>query len=278
VNNASAQDQLVSVIISAYKRHDYLAVTLRSILAQTHANLEVLVVADGHDPLIESLVRDLEDPRVGYYFTEHAGFPAVPRNEGLRRATGQLLAFCDDDDLWDATKLEVQIPVLLAGNYGMCTSDFRYVDQDGQALPDEDWHAKYFGEIDWKMLFHSMGFVCNAAVLFSREVYERVGELNEDPQLRAHEDTEYWLRVLHAANGYFIPQQLVSYRVHQGSIQKNSAWRVFQSRVVFHRSLRRTLPITHNDYWRKYAKLWFHLLCDGWSPAKRLLKRMQSRG
>ena len=102
---SDSSDKLVSVVIPTYKRYAYLDLTLKSILAQTHGNLEVLVVADGDDGETKEIVENQKDPRARYLYVNHAGFPAVPRNKGLRQAKGDLLAFCDDDDLWYPTKL-----------------------------------------------------------------------------------------------------------------------------------------------------------------------------
>lgn len=272
-----SSDTLVSVVIPTFKRQAFLHLTLKSVLAQTHSNLEVLVVADGDDAETKQVVESQADPRARYLSVSHAGFPAVPRNEGLRHSSGDLLAFCDDDDLWYPTKLEQQIPILESGEYGMCTTDYDYIDQNGTLLNKVNYYHKYYGPIDWRTFFPSMGFICNAAGLFTRDVYKRVGGLNEDPKLRAYEDFEYWMRVLFECKGYFIDRKLVSYRLHQGSIQKNSPWKVFQNRLTLHRSLRKTLVIPRTVYARKIVKLCIHCLFDQYPASQRLLRRLQGR-
>jgi teichuronic acid biosynthesis glycosyltransferase TuaG len=129
--NSPATTPLVSVIVPTYQRQDYLIITLKSILAQSHRRLEVLVVSDGDDDETAAAVHSLDDSRAKYLFTDHAGFPAVPRNKGLRHAQGELLAFCDDDDVWYPTKLTQQIPVLADNRFGMCTTDYEFIDPDG---------------------------------------------------------------------------------------------------------------------------------------------------
>ena len=272
-----SSDKLVSVVIPTYKRYSFLDLTLKSIRVQTHANVEVLVVADGDDAETKQVVENQEDPRVRYLYKSHAGFPAVPRNEGLRQSKGDLLAFCDDDDLWYPTKLEEQIPVLLSGEYGMCTTDYDYIDENGTLLSDVNYYGKYYGPIDWKTFFPSMGFICNAAGLFTRDIYERVGGVNEDPKLRAHEDFEYWMRVLYECKGYFINRKLVSYRVHQGSIQKNNPWKALQNRLALHRSLKKTLAIPRTIYTRKCAKVMARYLFDRYPASEKLFRTMQRR-
>ncbi len=269
--------KLVSVVIPTYKRYAYLDLTLKSILSQTHTQLEILVVADGDDAQTKLVVDNQHDARVRYLYVPRAGFPAVPRNEGLRKSQGSLLAFCDDDDLWYPSKLAEQIPYLLDGPYGMCTTDYDYIDQNGTLLDSVNYYQNYYGPIDWRTFFPSMGFICNAAGLFTREVYERVGGVNEDPKLRAHEDFEYWMRVLYEFKGYFIDRKLVSYRLHQGSIQKNNPWKVLQNRLTLHRSLKNTLPIPTTMYARKCAKIFAHYLFNQFPFSERLVRRLQGR-
>lgn len=273
---AAASSKLVSVIVPTYKRQDYLALTLESILAQTHENIEVLVVSDGDDDATASVVSDLNDSRLKYLFIEHSGRPAVPRNEGLRQAKGELLAFCDDDDIWLSRKLEAQVTVLADG-YQMCTTDYSYIDHEGHDLDRVNYYDKYYGPFDWQTFFQSMGFICNAAVLFSRKAFERVGLLNESMELRAYEDFEYWMRMLYRNKGFFINRKLVAYRVHQGSIQRADPRRVLEQRLVLHRSLRKTLSIPPLQYYRKYAKLICHYGFDRWPRLKGFTRTVQGR-
>ncbi len=274
---SDSSDKLVSVVIPTYKRDAFLDLTLKSIVAQTHSNLEVLVVADGDDAATKRVVENQKDPRVRYLHVNHAGFPAVPRNEGLRQSKGDLLAFCDDDDLWYPTKLEEQIPVLRSGEYGMCTTDYDYIDQHGTLLNSVNFYRQYYGPVDWRIFFHSMGFICNAAGVFTRDVYDRVGGVNEDPKLKAHEDFEYWMRVLYVSKGYFINRKLVSYRLHQGSIQKTNPWKSFQNRLTLHRSMKKTLSISNTMYARKCAKIFVHYLFNQFPVSERLFRNVQGR-
>ncbi len=260
---------LVSIIVPTYRRTDYLALTIRSLLDQTHSNLEVLVVSDGDDEETRRCVETANDSRARYLSVPHAGFPAAPRNEGLRQAKGSLLAFCDDDDLWHPEKLAAQIPILANDDYGMCTTEYVYVDQDGQLIDRANRYESYYGEIDWRTFYRSMGFICNAAVLFKREVYEAVGLQNELPELRAHEDFEYWMRVLFQFRGYFLDQPLVSYRVHQGSIQRASALRVWRDRRLLLRVLGQNHRIPHKDRLFKEAKLLAHFGLDAFPALRR---------
>lgn len=268
---------LLSIIVSTYKRYDFLKKTLDSLRGQSYRDIEILVVSDGQDAQSRSVVDSIGDSRFKYLFTPHAGFPSVPRNEGLRHAQGQWLAFCDDDDLWHPNKVCLQLPVLLEGQYSLCTTDYDYIDEHDQPLQQKNHYEVYFGRFDWRTFYHSMGFICNAAAMFNRESHEAIGFLNEDPALKAHEDFEYWMRMLRYRDGFMMKQKLVSYRVHGGSIQVQNPWRVYQRRRLLHRVLHRSLPIPLNDRARKAAKLALHLAFDQFPQLKQGFRKVQGR-
>ncbi|WP_323793484.1 glycosyltransferase family 2 protein [Nocardioides sp.] len=96
----STADPLISVVIPVFDVEDYLPACLDSVLAQTHATLEVIVVDDGSTDSSGAIADAyaVRDERVHVVHTVNRGLGAA-RNEGLRHATGDLLAFADSDDV-----------------------------------------------------------------------------------------------------------------------------------------------------------------------------------
>lgn len=88
---------LVSVILPTYKRVPELRLAVRSVLAQTHAALDVLVVSDGPDAEARAAIEGI-DPRVRYLELAVNSGPAEARNTGVRASHGEWLVFLDDDD------------------------------------------------------------------------------------------------------------------------------------------------------------------------------------
>lgn len=104
---------LVSVVIATYRRATLVPKAIRSALAQTIANLEVIVVDDASPDDTERVVSAIDDARIRY--TRHKlnrGLPAS-RNTGMRLARGEFIAFLDDDDEWFPTKLEKQVALCI---------------------------------------------------------------------------------------------------------------------------------------------------------------------
>ncbi len=102
----------VSVIVPTYNRADLIGLTLRSVLAQSVAPVEIIVVDDGSRDNTAEVVATFGD--VVRYVTQANAGVAAARNHGARLAAGDYLAFTDSDDLWHPLKLEAQLAALAA--------------------------------------------------------------------------------------------------------------------------------------------------------------------
>ncbi len=99
----------ISVIIPAYNAQKYLAEAIESVIAQTSAPLEIVVVDDGSTDATPRIATGFS--RVTYVRQENAGVAAA-LNHGSRVARGDLIAFLSADDIWDKGKLERQLQAL----------------------------------------------------------------------------------------------------------------------------------------------------------------------
>ncbi len=187
-----AGQPLVSVVIPTYQRAALLEEAVRSVLAQTYGQVEVLVEDDGSTDGSEAAIARLGDPRISYRWAPNVGRPAPVRNRGIARARGALVAFLDSDDVWEPGKLEAQVaalerdPTLLA------------VSCDATWLPPRK-HALLrlgaavrpsFGEL------LARNVVITSAIVIRREALEAIGGFDERPELRSVEDYDLWLRLV----------------------------------------------------------------------------------
>ena len=106
----STHEPKVSVIIPTYKREKELKRALESVKNQTYKNLEILVMDDSPTPKQESF---FTDDRVRYYYDNNPRGAPRARNQGIGLSTGDFVAFLDDDDTWEPTKIEKQVKALL---------------------------------------------------------------------------------------------------------------------------------------------------------------------
>jgi glycosyltransferase involved in cell wall biosynthesis len=102
----------VSIILPTFNRTNYLRAAIDSVFAQTFADWEMIIVDDGSADETKQFLRGIADPRVRTIWLPHSGNPSLVRNTGIRSAGGRYLAFLDSDDIWIATKLEMQIAAM----------------------------------------------------------------------------------------------------------------------------------------------------------------------
>jgi glycosyltransferase involved in cell wall biosynthesis len=129
-------DQLVSVIVPTYNRAYCLADAVNSVLAQSHRNVEVIIIDDGSTDQTTQLVATNwgRDRRVKYFVQANQGVTAA-RNQGLARATGDFIAFLDSDDRWKPWKLATQIAAMdHSPEIGMVWTDMEAVDANGALI------------------------------------------------------------------------------------------------------------------------------------------------
>jgi glycosyltransferase involved in cell wall biosynthesis len=217
----------VSVVIPTYNSAPYIAQTLASVLAQTVADLEVLVVDDGSTDGTPGIVRRLADPRVRLIAQTNAGVCRA-RNRGIAEARSGLICLLDHDDYWYPDKLQRQLDVLARHpQAGVAYSTFErwHADPasgrfpppesfDFSATPD-DVDPEFSGWVHHQFLLDC--WMLTSTSMFRREVFERCGSFDES--LPFSEDWDLWLRV--AREFQFVQLRLPTtlYRMHatQGS-------------------------------------------------------------
>jgi glycosyltransferase involved in cell wall biosynthesis len=211
----------VSVIIPAYNVAPYIGETLDSVFSQTFADFEVIVINDG-SPDTEELERELArfPDSINYVKQENRG-AAAARNEGLRAARGEFVAFLDGDDLWRSNYLDKQIKFILERDCDLVCADAE-VFSDGShkdetymetLMPD----APPTGDVTFIGLLSAEQSLITSGVVVRRERVFEAGLFDEE--LRNSQDFDLWLRL--AWNGTRMAYQrqiLLRYRSRENSL------------------------------------------------------------
>lgn len=207
----------VSVVIATYNMAGFLLLALRSALAQTYRNIEVLVIDDGStDGTAEVVAPFLADARVRYLTQANAG-QAAAKNRGIRESTGEYVAFLDADDLWMPDKLEAQMPLFAASRaVGVVCSAFVYIDEEGNPLPHVP-HELHRGRVSGPLLFSN--FVGFGTSVVRRECFERLGAFDE--RLGMGIDYDLWLRFSTQYEFDYVDRPLLYYREWPGQMSRN---------------------------------------------------------
>jgi len=113
---------LVSVIIPTHNRASMLPRAIRSVQRQTYPHLEILVIDDASVDNTPEVVKSFDDRRIHYIRHDTNRGGSASRNTGIRAATGEYIAFLDDDDEWVQEKTEEQMKVLQDYDAVTCTA------------------------------------------------------------------------------------------------------------------------------------------------------------
>lgn len=205
-------DPTVDVIVATNRLSPFLDEAVRSVAAQTWPHWRLLVVDDGspEPAALDRAVAGVERARVLH--REHAGVSAA-RNAGLAATTGDLVAFLDDDDVWEPTRLAAQVAALrhrpeAVGAFCAGT----YVDEDGRPR-GTGWTAA--PAAPERFLDGSLPAPRIVTLLVTRTVCRAVGGFDESLWLA--EDNDFVLRVLQEGPLACVPEALVRYRRHPGN-------------------------------------------------------------
>ena len=121
----------VSVIIPTYNRAERVSAAVKSVMAQTPSELEIIIVDDGSSDGTEKVIRPFVEGsggRISYFRQDNRGVSAA-RNKGIALARGEWIAFLDSDDVWIPEKLEWQFRAIRqsGGRCGACYANARLV-------------------------------------------------------------------------------------------------------------------------------------------------------
>jgi glycosyltransferase involved in cell wall biosynthesis len=210
---------LVSVIIPTLDRPEFLRAALRSVLSQTVADFEVLVIDDGSATNLLPVLDAFDDGRIRYFRHQSNRGEAAARNTGIRNARGAYLAFLDDDDEWLPGKLRLQLelfsrcPDIVGCVYG---GHVRIRVRDGQELAREVPTKR--GDLSSQLLERNI-IGPPSTIMLRRECLERVGLFDE--AIAFGVDYDLWLRVAQEYRFDFVPQIVARYAVHRHQMSQD---------------------------------------------------------
>ena len=229
---------LVSVIIPVYKVEQYLHECVDSVLAQTYANIEVILVDDGSPDGCSAICDEYaaKDCRVRVIHKENGGLSDA-RNAGMKIAYGEYWAFVDSDDVVHPQMIEsLMEPILADSNLKLSTCGFRRFSNDteldfskAEFQSAQRLSLTEFMHIDcwmtaWGKIYHK--------TLFDGIVY---------PKGRFHEDEFVTYKLIYRAEKIvFSSDMLYLYRQREGSIMSNfskkravDSFEAYSERIAF---------------------------------------------
>ncbi len=210
---------LVSIIVPVYNANKYIEDTVMSVVAQSYANWELLLVddgsTDGSKETIERLAKEDTTNRIKVLLPDEHGTAARARNFGLKNATGRYIAFLDADDLWEKDKLSKEMQYMQENNVGFVFTGYEFANEHGVGSGKV---VKVPRTLSYRQALKNTT-IFTSTVLFDTTIIDK--ELIVMPEIKS-EDTATWYRILRNGHvAYGLNENLVKYRRVANSLSSN---------------------------------------------------------
>ena len=219
---------LVSVIIPTLHRATLLTRALTSVFRQTWCELEVIVIVDGPDPDTIAVLKTFDDPRLRVIVNARSLTAAGARNVGMDHATGEWIAFLDDDDEWLPEKLTRQLAYAADCGPALITCLSRVVTPSGSFVRPQviyDNHLPIDEYLfDRRSPFAGQGFIQTSSYLLPHALCRGLRFRADNP----HDDWDFLLRLSkqQAVRVETVPEILVTIYADDArpSLSKTGSW------------------------------------------------------
>ncbi|WP_179349439.1 glycosyltransferase family 2 protein [Winogradskyella pacifica] len=208
---------LVSIITPMYNNANVIEKTINSVINQTYAHWELLLVDDASSDQIKAVIKPFteSDSRIKLFTHKDNKGAAEARNLGTEMATGNYIAFLDADDLWAANKLQLQVAQLQNNSTDVSFGSYEWIDEDNQPL-NKKVHA--LPQLEFGKLLKA-NYVGNLTGMYNSE---KLGKIYTK-DLKKRQDWLLWLEALKRSDkpAIGIQETIAYYRITEGSLSSN---------------------------------------------------------
>jgi len=216
---------MISVVLPTHNRktRGFLKESIESVLKQDHKDFELLIIDDGSTDGTSELCKlyaSREAANTVRYIYQKNGGVSSARNNGIRCARGEYVAFLDDDDIWLPQKLSEQMNLIESrgdDRFGLCYTALELITEQS-ARTGEIQSLNADGFVFREMLYKNL-VVCTSSVIVPKKIFDVVGFFDESSSHA--EDYDLWLRISKKYNIYSIDKPLVLYRRHKNKLSQD---------------------------------------------------------
>ncbi len=220
--------ELISIIMPAYNVQDYIGDSIRSVLAQTCSDWELIIVDDCSTDSTVGVIYSFDDPRIRLLVNDQNSGAAVSRNRALREAKGRWIAFLDADDIWVPQKLEKQLAFMKERGYAFTFTDYRI-------CLNGVWQPYAFKGPDkvTRRMMYNYNYFSIITVMYDAE---KLGVL-QGADVKKGNDYALWFEAGRKCDCYRMPETFSYYIKHDGSITGVSKWKLISRHYLIFRKV-----------------------------------------
>ena len=210
-------DPVVSVVLPVYNCPQYVGQAIESILAQTYADCELIVIDDGSQDETPDVLRRFKEPRIRIVTQANRGLAAT-LNRGIELARGRYIARQDQDDVSFPERLARQVAFLEAHPACALVGTWAEIRREDDRTGRVHRHPSDNASLQFELLLNNP-FV-HSSVVIRKAALDRVGVYSTDTGRQPPEDYELWSRIARQFEVANIPEVLHAYREIEGSMSR----------------------------------------------------------
>ena len=209
---------LVSIITPSYNSAKFIAETIQSVQNQTYPNWEMIIVDDGSSDETETVVLSIieNDSRIQFHKLNQNSGPAVARNTGIEKASGDYMTFIDADDIWFPTFIENNIKTIQETGIPFVFSSYRRANEQLEFV-----YSDFIvpNKVSYSDILKSNSISCLTAFLDIKKLGKKYM-----PLIRKRQDMGLWLNYLKVIPfAYGIQETQAIYRIRENSLSRKKS-------------------------------------------------------
>lgn len=230
---------MVSVIMPAYNSEAFIAEAIESVISQTYSNWQLLIIDDASSDSTHKIASSfsVKDRRIQLIKNSTNQGTYISRNKGIKRASGNFIAFLDSDDLWKPEKLEKQLEFIFKENLAACYSSYELMTEKGEMLNKK---VNALPELTYQKLLKA-NYVGNLTGIYDTA---KLGKIFCHP-IKKRQDWVLWLEVIKKGGAIkSVQDSLAIYRIRKNSLSRNKLEMLKYNFEVYRKVLGYSLPIS----------------------------------
>lgn len=212
------EKDLISIVVPVYNAEKFLTDTINTVLSQTYENWELIFVDDKSNDKSKEIISEYlnKNKKIKLIENKENSGAAVSRNNGIKEAKGNYIAFLDADDLWKKEKLEKQLKFMKERNCAFSFTGYEFANENGNRAGKI---VKVPNEIDYKKALKNTVISTITVML---DINKLGKELIEMPNVRKGQDTATWWKILKTGEkAYGLNENLSVYRRSSHTLSSN---------------------------------------------------------
>ncbi|WP_053058277.1 glycosyltransferase family A protein [Pedobacter sp. BMA] len=205
--------RMISVVMPVYNAEQYIAVAIKSILAQTYGNFEFLILEDGSTDGTLQIINSFDDSRIKLIRNDANKGIVYNLNYGLEVAGGRYVARMDADDIAHPERLALQYEFMEAHpDIAICGTWFEIMEENVVVELPVDHDQIKIGLLDYCVIGHPTAML--------RADFFKTNNLKYNSSMQNAEDYDLWVRVAETGKLANLPHVLLRYRKHEQQVSK----------------------------------------------------------